>query len=396
MQPSEILARPIRLGPLTTKNRIVMPPLVIWQADESGTVTAEHLAHYARSGGPGLMIVEATTIATAGRLAATQLGIWSDDHVDGLSSLAEAIHATDALAGIQLHHAGGSTSMRKTYGLPPRVPTLLDTSPEGASELTTPEIDAIIEGFAAATTRALEAGFDVIELHGAHAYLISQFLSPETNRRADAWGGSAQKRRALMVAVIRAAREQIALAGRTESAALTIRLGIAASGPRALPVDEGLAAATAAVDAGVDFLDISNGGGVDEPLAEEIRRRTAPIVGDHAASESTPTLLLAALTKSVVGVPVVGVNGILTPEHAATAIEAGVADLTAIGRGILADPRWASKALGAAAEPIEVCRECQPRCFWFADPSKCPSRRQLAKRGEQPAVTLTAGPNGPR
>src|SRR6056297_2613546 len=183
MQPSELLAQPVQLGPLTARNRIVMPPLVIWQAGESGTVTPEHLAHYTRSGGPGLMIVEATTIAPEGRLAATQLGIWSEDHLPGLSSLAEAIHATGALAGIQIHHAGGSTSTRKTYGLPPRVPTLLDTSPEGAVELTTSEIDAIVEGFATATGRALQAGFDVIELHGAHAYLISQFLSPQTNRR---------------------------------------------------------------------------------------------------------------------------------------------------------------------------------------------------------------------
>jgi len=363
-----------------------MPPLVIWKADESGIVTADHVAHYARSAGPGLVIVEATTIAPEGRLAATQLGIWSDEHVAGLASLARTIHEGGALAGIQIHHAGANTNLKRTYGLRPRVPSIVDSSPEGASELSANEIDAIVAGFAAGTARALRAGFDVVELHGAHGYLISQFVSPATNVRTDAWGGSAERRRALLVAAVAAARGEIAKADRRETAALTVRLGVAAGPPRTLPVDDGLAAAAAAVEAGVDFLDVSNAGPLEAELAEEIRRRAGDVVGSSAAQTLSPTLLLAALVRRTVNVPVVGVNGIMTPEIAEYVLEHQVADLAAVGRGMLADPGWARKALTGADEAIERCRECEPRCYWFGDPPKCPARRRLARRGEQPAV----------
>ncbi len=390
MQPHHVLSRPIGLGPLTAANRLVMPPLVIWKAHESGTVTDEHLEHYARSAGPGAMIVEATTVRPEGRLAATQLGVWDDGQVPGLTRLAATIRESGALAGIQIHHAGGSTKRDRLYGEDPRVPSLLERSPEGAREMSGDEVAQTVEAFRLGVRRALEAGFQVIELHGAHSYLISQFLSPQTNLRDDEWGGSAERRRAFMLAVIRVARDEIERAGRTDSAALTIRLGLAAGSPRALPVDEGIAAAKAAVEAGADFLDISNGGGLDEPTEEEIRSRTQEAVAaiDPASGlEPTPTLLLAAIARASAGVPIVGVNGIFTPEAAGAAIEAGIADLVATGRAILADPRWAQKALGRDDQPIEPCQRCEPRCHWFADPPKCPARRRLARRGEQAPVT---------
>ena len=390
MQETDLLAQPLPIGPLTTPNRIVMPPLVIWASDQSGLVTETHLEHYRRSAGAGLIIVEATTIEPAGRLAATQLGIWSDDQLDGLSRLASTIHEGGALAGIQIHHAGGSTSRRRTYGLAPRVPTLLDSSPEGAQELTESEVSELVDTFRSAVRRAIAAGFDVIELHGAHRYLISQFLSPETNLREDRWGGTPLKRRAFLTSVVEAAREEITATGRTSSVALTVRLGLAAGHPHALPLDEGLAAATAALEAGVDFLDISNGGSMDDPTEEAIRGRAAAVRDALRLAvpewEPEPTLLLAALAKLAVGVPVVAVNGILLPEQARAVLDAAAADLVAAGRATLADPRWAKKALGEDEQPIERCQECEPRCYWFTQPAKCPARRRLARRGEQPPV----------
>jgi 2,4-dienoyl-CoA reductase-like NADH-dependent reductase (Old Yellow Enzyme family) len=398
MQTSDLISQPTELGPLSTKNRMVMPPLVIWKSDESGRVTDEHVAHYSRSGGAGLMIVEATTIAPEGRLAATQLGIWSDDQTAGLARLAATIHESGALAGIQIHHAGGNTNLTKTYGAAPSVPSVIGKSPEGAVEMTDEQIEETIGAYRCATRRALQAGFDVVELHGAHGYLISQFLSPATNRRSDRWGGTPEKRRAFMNAVIRAARQEIdTTAGaargdgaaqdraRSARAALTVRLGVAASGSRALPLREGLAAAEAAVDAGVDFLDVSNAGGIDDELASRIRSEaaTAATVPEGA----TPTLLLAALVKRRVAVPVIGVNGIRRPDEAAAAISGGIADLIAVGRATLADPSWARKAVGDDDRSIEICRQCTPRCYWFTDPPKCPARARLASRGEQPPVT---------
>ncbi|MFW5689198.1 MAG: hypothetical protein ACOC1U_06435 [Spirochaetota bacterium] len=390
MQPARLLSQSLSLGPLTVPNRIVMPPLVIWRADESGTVTDEHLDHYARSAGPGLVIAEATTVDPAGRLAATQLGVWTDDQIEGLTRLATTIHASGALAGIQIHHAGGSTRLASTYGAAPRVPTLLDSSPEGATELTEGEVSQLVEAFRLGVRRALAAGFDVIELHGAHRYLISQFLSPETNRREDRWGGSPEKRRAFLLAVIEAARGEIKAAGRERSAALTVRLGLAASHPNALPLEEGLAAARAAVEAGVDLLDISNGGAIDEEDGARIAEFTSTLRDALELSvpgwEPPPTLLLAGAAKLSVGVPVIGVNGVKRPEEAAAVIESGVADMVAVGRGILADPGWARKALGEERREIQLCEECRPRCFWFKQPPKCPARRKLAARGEQPPV----------
>jgi 2,4-dienoyl-CoA reductase-like NADH-dependent reductase (Old Yellow Enzyme family) len=389
MQPRETLSQSINLGPLRAENRLVMPPLVIWKADESGTVTDAHIGHYARSAGPGLMIVEATTVRPEGRLAATQLGVWDDAQLNGLALLATTIRDTGALAGIQIHHAGGSTSLDRTYGLAPRVPSLTETVPADAIELSDDEVVETVEAFRLGVRRALRAGFEVIELHGAHSYLISQFLSPDTNRRTDRWGGSAQARRRFMVAVLEAAREEIDRADRGDSAALTIRLGVAAGSPRALTIDEGLDAARAAVAAGADFLDISNGGGLDDSLDAEIRSRSASILGaanPQSGLEPTPTLLLAALVRDTVDVPVVGVNGIRTPAEAAGAIDSGIADLVATGRAILADPAWAAKALGAADPPIETCRHCKPRCHWFKNPPSCPARARLAQRGEQEPV----------
>jgi 2,4-dienoyl-CoA reductase-like NADH-dependent reductase (Old Yellow Enzyme family) len=378
MEPAETLSKPLRLGPLTTRNRIVMAPLVIWKSDESGTVKQEHLDHYARSAGPGLMMVEATAVLPEGRLSADQLGIWSDDQLAGLTSLAKTIRDTGALAGIQIHHAGGSTNTDRTGGLAPRVPTLLESSPEGAIELTDSEIMTIIDAFAAATRRALAAGFQVIELHGAHSYLISQFLSPETNRRPAPWGGSAENRYRFLVQAITAAREAVAAAGKAGEAVVTVRLGLAASSPRSLSVDEGIEAARAAVAAGADFLDISNGGGVDDKLGAEVQSRAG-------TTEFAPTFLLASLAKQATGVPVIAVNGIVRPEQAAAALREGYTDLVAVGRAILADPRWAVKAIGHDSRVIEECEQCKPRCFWFKEAHKCPARRKLATRGEQPA-----------
>ena len=382
MQNTGPLGHPARLGPVTAPNRIVMPPLVIWRADHSGTVTDEHLAHYRATSGAGVMIVEATAIAPEGRLAAEQLGIWSDDQLPGLALLARAIRESGSVPGIQLHHAGGSTTTEKTCGLAPVVPSLLESSPESARELGDDETGTLIEAFAAAVRRALEAGYSVIELHGAHGYLISQFLSPQTNLRLDRWGGSPIRRRTFLTDAISASRREIERTGKADSTALGVRLGLAAGAPRALSLKEGCAAARAAVDAGVDFLDISHAGAVDAALSDEIRRAA----GAGRAACETDTLLLAAIARAETAIPVIGVGGIRTPERAAAVLEAGCADLVAVGRGLLADPRWARKALGTDDRPLEPCVDCKPRCLWFSKPAGCPARRRLAERGEQPAI----------
>jgi len=300
-------------------------------------------------------------VSPEGRLARTQLGLWDDSQVPAMAQLVEVIHRGGAVAAIQLHHAGDKASLEKTYGLAPLVPSLREGSPEGAREMTEADIEATLGAFAAAGERAAQAGFDLLELHGAHGYLISQFLSPAKNLRTDRWGGTPENRRRFLVEALRRVRSKV------PGMPITVRLGLAADAGTTLTLDEGLAAGRAAVAEGCALLDISNAGG--------------PLAAIDPSSFFTPTMQLAAAAKRELGVPVIGVNGIKLPEQAQAVLDTGTADLIAVGRGILADPGWAAKAIADEPNDIEYCVDCKPRCFHFTEPEKCPARRRLAARG---------------
>lgn len=188
------LASPFTAGTLNLSNRIVMPPMVQWSAPRDDSVTSSSYSQYEDAKGPGLVIVEATTVAPEGRLYAHQLGIFEDRHVEGLRTLAEVIHANGAQAAIQIHHAGRNTRTKGSFfGHPLVAPSSLNE--EGAEvpqELTPEGIERIIACFGAAARRAMEAGFDAVELHAAHGFLFSQFLSPLSNRRTNQITASAE------------------------------------------------------------------------------------------------------------------------------------------------------------------------------------------------------------
>lgn len=351
---------------LTLPNRIVMPPLVIWQAGLDGLVTDEHVAHYRRSAGPGLVIVEATAVSPEGRLAATQIGAWNDGQTEGLARLAAEIHRAGAVAGIQIHHAGGRTSAEKNGGLPILVPSRTARTPAEAHELTDEEIQSIVDAFAATARRCVEAGFDLIEIHGAHGYLGSQFMAPSTNLRTDRWGGSLENRCRFLVECVRAVRAAVGADGGVTAGrhvVTAVRLGAADGAEPALAVEEGCAAARLLVDAGAELLHVSNAGSM--PAAAKDARWS-------------PTMELArAVRGSLDGeVPVIGVGGIKTPDEAEAVLAEGVCDLVAVGRGMLADPEWAAKCVAGRAEQIDRCIDCKPRCFHFTEPAKCPPRQR--------------------
>ena len=372
----ERLLSPLDLASgITLRNRIVMPPLVIWRADESAEVNDAHRRHYRHSShGCGMVIVEATTVSPEGRLAATQLGIFDDRHVSGLRSLAEIIREAGALPGIQIHHAGGKTNREKTYGATPLVPSVLPGREGDVAELTEPDIERIIVAFAAGARRAVDAGFAVIEIHGAHGYLGAQFLSPRTNRRTDAWGGAPGAGEGLSgrLRFLRRLVEEVGreVAGR---ALVSCRLG-AAEAPATdkgqppgstphLKIEEGVQAARELVDAGLGLVHVSHAG-------------TPPQAVD-SSSDFDPTLQLARPVAQEIAVPVVAVTGITTPEEAEAALTEGYGDMVAVGRGILADPGWAAKVVSGRSGEIERCVHCMPRCFHHSDPTKCPARRRL-------------------
>lgn len=350
-------------GDRILKNRIVMPPLVIWKAGEAAEVTDAHLAHYRQTApGSGLVVVEATAVSPEGRLAATQLGLFADRHIAGMRKLAETIRSAGALPGVQLHHAGARTDTKKTWGATP-------IDPVSVTEI---EIERIIADFGAAARRATEAGFELLEIHGAHGYLGSQFLSPRSNRRTDRWAGSLENRLRFLTEIIRLIRTSLG-----DRVLVSCRLGIAegaapdgavgaAAGP-GLTVAEGVQAALALTDAGLDLIHVSHAGSTPEPIE-------LPGAGSFTPD---PVLQLAKPVRRVLSIPVIGVGGIITPEDAEAALTGAYCDLIAAGRAMLADPAWSRKTTGGNASRIERCVQCRPRCHHFREPEKCPARRRL-------------------
>ena len=202
------LFTPFTLGSTELKNRIVMAPMCMYMADEDGFAKPFHQVHYATRayGGVGFIITEATAVEPRGRISANDLGIWDDAHIEGLQSIVNSVHHADAKIGIQLAHAGRKCGIRdhKSVSASPIPFSEQYSTPK---ELTTQEIREIINAFQKAAVRANKAGFDVIELHAAHGYLINQFISPLTNRRNDEYGGSLKNRIRFLEEVIHAVRQ---------------------------------------------------------------------------------------------------------------------------------------------------------------------------------------------
>jgi 2,4-dienoyl-CoA reductase-like NADH-dependent reductase (Old Yellow Enzyme family) len=354
------LFTPLSLSGRELQNRIVMPPMVIWKAGKDGKVTEDHLAHYRACGGAGITVVEATAVSPEGRLAATELGLFADEQVPGMQRLAATIAETGSLPGIQLLHAGGKTNTGRTYGLTPLVVSHTNEMSDAKRELTSSDIERILGDFAAAARRAVAAGFKLLELHGAHGYLGAQFLSPKTNRRTDGWGGSFEKRLRFLLELVRRMRAEVG-----QDALLSVRLGVAEGGTDGLGVEEGTRAAEILTREGLDLIHVSHAGSRPEAL--------------DPASPYEPLLQLARPVRERVAVPVIGIGGIKTPAEADRAIEDGMCDLIAVGRAILADPGWVRKTTQGRPESIALCEDCEPRCYHYTEPEKCPARKRLVE-----------------
>ena len=373
--PFEHLREPFRLASLTLPNRIVMPPMVVWKAAEDGAVTPAILEHYRDSAGPGLVIVEATVVSPEGRLARQQLGIYEDRHVEGLARIAQIIHRAGSIASIQLNHAGRNTNLENTFGVPLVAPSAVPVKDIVPEALTEDGIERILECFATAARRAADAGFDAVEIHGAHGYLVSQFLSPLANKREDRWGGSLENRARF---VREAARRMRAAVG--SRLLVSCRLGAAESDPGGLSVDEGIRVAKWLEEDGMPFLHVSTGIG------------SAPKLGPEGGLWSDRLLLGAAVRKAVT-IPVIGIGGIRNPAQAEQALAEGLVDLMGVGRAMLADPQWAAKTLAGRQDEIYLCRQCRV-CHHFRHAERCPARKEAklaAGAGESAAGVLNPG-----
>lgn len=331
------------------KNRIVMPPMVCFgYTDDTGLVTDVTINHYEKRamGGVGIVIVEATCIEKDGRLADTQLGIWSDDHITGLTRLAEAIKRHGALALIQIHHAGLKSPEAVTKM--PIAPSADISDEKKSTAMSQNDIDTIKNAFVMAAERAQKAGFDGIELHGAHGYLISQFMSPITNKRQDSYGQNLEGRTRFAKEIIEDIRSIV-----KSNFIIGYRMG--GNEPE---LEHGIEIAKHLENYGVDIIHVSAG----------ISGSTHPEVPENY--EYNWIVYLGTEIKKHIKVPVIAVNGIRTPEQAEKLAEKYNIDFVAVGKGLLADPYWVVNAYENSS--IVNCRECK-RCAFFFNGRQCPN-----------------------
>lgn len=331
------LMDPVRVGTLELPNRIVMPPMLVDLATHDGEVTDATLDHYRqRAPGVGLVIVELSTVTYSGRAWMEEVGIYKDELVPGLRRLAKTVQGQGTKVAIQLGHGGARGLPKAWLGLPDSAPRL----PAGPSpvplpgeeavprELSTEEVEGIVVAFGEAARRAQDAGFDAVEVHGAHGYLNHEFVSPLTNRRSDRYGGSPANRMRLPVEIVAEVRRRLG-----PDFPVMYRLGGRDGLDGGLTVEGAQRVAMALVEAGVNGMEVSGGFGRPGPPPRRIRQ-----------GHMIPT---TARIQQAVSVPVVGLGGITEPAFADQIIREGRVSMAGVGRGILNDPQW---ALNAAAE----------------------------------------------
>ena len=345
-----ILLTPARIGAVEVPNRIVMPPMTTRTADEEGYVTEDTLAYYlARArGGVGLMTIEMASPERAGRHRRREVGIYDDCFLPGLSRLVEAIHRVGSKASIQLGHGGGHTR-RDICGETPIAPSAIphpvyETTFEIIipQEMTKERINRTIAAHVSAAVRAQKAGFDCVEIHAAHGYLISQFHAPFENRRNDEYGGSLENRARFGLEVLRAVKAAVG------EMPVIYRLSVEDFFPGGLRFEEGLQIAIWAAATGADALHVTAGHYRSLPSAQ--------IVLPPMRDPDGTFLELAAQVKKSVSVPVIAVGRLGDPALAAQAVATGKTDFVALGRTLIAEPQWVEKL--RRGEPIRRCLAC--------------------------------------
>jgi len=349
------LFSPLQLAGVTFPNRIFVSPMCQYSS-EDGFSNDWHLVHLGSRavGGAALVLTEASAVLPEGRISPQDLGLWKDDHIAGLRRIVEFLHAQGARAGVQLAHAGRKASMTRPWAgeryLPPSEGGWRDVMAPSAVpfaenygqpiELDLAGIETITRAFVKATRRAVEAGFDVVELHGAHGYLLHEFLSPLSNRRTDQYGGSFGNRIRLMVEVVDAIRAELPV-----ELPLLVRISATDWTEGGWDIDQSVALAKVLKEHKVDLVDVSSGGmvprlvmpigpGYQTMFAERIRREA------HIATGAVGMITDAAQAEHI--------------------LRTGQADLVLLARELLREPYWplqAAKELGDATSwPAQYLR----------------------------------------
>ncbi len=352
------LFSPFRLGELPLKNRIVIAPMCQYSAQD-GAATDWHLIHLGQLAlsGAGLLIIEATSVSPEGRITPTDLGLYSDATEAALKRVLDAVRQYSSMPiAIQLAHAGRKASSQAPWhggqliapqdgGWPTVAPSALPHAAHEAAPLALDEagIARVVQDFAATARRAARIGIDAIELHAAHGYLLHQFLSPLANVRDDDWGGSSENRMRLPLAVFDAVRAAV-----PASMPVGMRLSATDWVEGGWDVEQSVVFGRALKARGADFIHVSSGGvsplqqiplgpGYQVGLAERMRRDT--------------------------GLATIGVGLITEPAQAEAVIAEGRADLVALARGMLFDPRWPWRAAAELGAQVDA-----PQQYWRSQP----------------------------
>ncbi len=325
------LLESLKAGSLELANRLVMPPMATEKSDVGGRISQALIDYYrekSRGGYISLIITEHSFIRQDGKASEFQLSAASDSVVDGLKQLAEVIQQNGSKAVLQINHAGSAASKEVT-GLTPLAPSAIPNprTENMPRELAPDEIADVIGAFQAAAQRAKEAGFDGVEVHSAHGFLLNQFFSPLTNRRKDQYGGDVLNRIKIHLQVIEAVKEA---AG--QDFPVLLRLGASDYMPGGTTIEDSVAAAKEFEKAGVNILDISGG----------FCGYTVPGLTDQGFFSP-----LTEAIKEAVSIPVILTGGITRVEAAEKLLRENKADLIGVGRAILKDSSWAKQAITA-------------------------------------------------
>jgi 2,4-dienoyl-CoA reductase-like NADH-dependent reductase (Old Yellow Enzyme family) len=344
-----LLLQPLLLRDVTLKNRIMIAPMAMYSASE-GIADDFHLVHLGRFalGGAGLVMAEATAVSREGRITHGCLGLWEDHHVPGLKRIADFVRRLGSVPGIQLAHAGRKASVRRPWNGGTALPDAASAPPDeeetawpAVSSTDTPFDDTmvrpeqldeagilgIVDDFAQAAHRASVAGFDVLEIHCAHGYLLHSFLSPLANLRTDRWGGDIDGRMRFPIEVVRAVREKW-----PHGKPLFVRISSIDGVDIGWSMDDSVAFAKELKRLGVDVIDCSSGG-MKLPRGKTLVARTE---GFHVPFSSR--------IRDDVGIATIAVGLIRSPAFAEDVLGRGGADIVAVAREALFNPNWANHA----------------------------------------------------
>ncbi|GGG04354.1 NADPH dehydrogenase [Paenibacillus albidus] len=332
------LFSPYKYKSLELKNRIIMPPMCQYSVDnKDGVATDWHYLHYVSRaiGGAGMIIIEMTDVEPDGRISDFDLGLWSDEQIPALQRIVDACHSYGAKVGIQIGHAGRKAEDAEVPVAPSAIP--FDENFKTPRALSTTEVKEMVEKFRKAVGRAVRAGFDSIEIHGAHGYLIHQFHSPLTNKRTDEYGENPTQ---FGREIIQAAKAEM-----PDDMPLIMRISAMEYVEGGYGIEESIVFAGEYQKAGVDIFDVSSGG--EGPIAASGRP------GTHAAYQ----VPLAKEIKKGLDVPVIAVGRLDDPILANAVIGNEEADLVAVGRGMLRNPYWSLEAAAKLKQETAIPKQ---------------------------------------